>query len=90
MSHEKATPNVGHEPEASAGRDAIHVAVVPMRHVGLTPLEPGRHLANGIVDPYRESPVLTGEGYWLFLYPGTITSLRHVWTHPSFPPETGS
>lgn len=71
--------------DASAGRDAIHVAVIPM--IATRVMKPGEHLSNGIVDPYLKEPVKPGQRYWLCLYPQTTTSLRHVWTHPLFPEE---
>lgn len=37
------------------------------------------------MDPYLRRDVAFGEQCWLFLYPGSITSLRHEWTHPAFP-----
>jgi hypothetical protein len=93
---EKATPNIGHLTDGKHGRDAIHIAVVPM--VASEDLKPGQHVGLifptvagpsddpvGIVDPFlMQKPIKKGEMFWLFLYPNTITSLRHVWIHPAF------
>ena len=80
-------------PEESV-RDAIHVAILPViaGHI----LRPGEHVAvvdgvawstktetHGIVDPFLKSFVLEGERFYLCLYPGSITSLTHHWSHPS-------
>lgn len=77
-------------------RDAIHVAVVPAvsgervlrggDHVGIAD---GRLMKQepylGVVDPFLRTVVLENQKCWLFLYPNTITSLRHEWVHPAFP-----
>jgi len=78
-------------------RDAVHMAVVPV--AAGSRLKPGDHVGMdgdkatrkaesiGIVDPFLREDVSAGEQFWLFLYPGSITSLRHDWTHPAFLPE---
>jgi hypothetical protein len=80
----------------NAGRDAIHLAVEPA--IAGQILDPGEDVGYledgrvgvcnkplGIVDPFLKSKVRPGQMFWLVVYPRQITSLRHVWTHPSFP-----
>jgi hypothetical protein len=80
-------------------RDAIHVACTPVKAV--TTLSPGQHVnaqgypiyygektGVGVVDPFLKTDVYRGQTFWLFLYPGTITGLRHEWEHPAFPTVT--
>jgi hypothetical protein len=81
---------VGERPPADAKRDAIHVAVYPAVNVGKEPLQPGEWMKDGVVDPFLAAPVMPGERYWLFLYPGSISSLRHVWSHKNFGDEKES
>jgi hypothetical protein len=38
----------------------------------------------GIVDPFLDQPVRPGEEFWVFVYPNTITGMRHYWQHPAF------
>jgi len=43
-----------------------------------------RVAALGIVDPFLPESVSPGQRFWMFLFPNTITGLRHVWSHPAF------
>lgn len=87
-------------PDDVGGRDAVHVAVVAVRARSI--LTPGQHVGIhtmdgeliaivddpiGIVDPYLPLAVRSGQRFWLYLYPRTITGLSHKWTHPAFADE---
>lgn len=49
-----------------------------------------RENAVGILDPFLQdiTDLNAGDKVWLVLFPGMITSLRHVWEHPAFPSAT--
>lgn len=40
--------------------------------------------AVGIADPFIEGSIVPGESFFMLLKPGTITGLRHEWSHPAF------
>lgn len=81
--------------ETEQWRDAIHVAVAPV--TAAEDLEPGERVglneaggacksakAIGIVDPFLEYGPYSGQRFWLFLFPNTVTGMRHHWKHPAF------
>lgn len=91
-------PKLGKLCDSMTRRDAIHVAIAPVQ--AAMKLKPGTHVELdengrafsgkhniGIVDPFLTEAVKSGQWFYLCLYPGTVTTLRHAWEHPKFVSE---
>ena len=85
-------PKIG-EIITSGERDAIHVAILPAiahkdlvraERVGYSDGYTTSQNAVGISDPYL-GDIEKGQMFYIFLFPNTITSLRHNWSHPDIP-----
>lgn len=88
------TPALGNEPAPDAQRDAIHQAIIPA--VAGQTLAPGMRVQiieglayptvagrpNGVVDPFLTGIVPEGDRFWLCLFPGTVTGMRHLTPSP--------
>lgn len=101
MSSTQKTPTLGELISGDEERDAVHIAIVPVtaaiqllpgEHIGLAQGQDRMLVCRvskkdqiGIVDPFLKAPVQIGQQFYLLLYPNTVTSLKHHWTHPKFP-----
>lgn len=91
-----AQDNIGKLIDETEQRDAVHFALAPV--YATVKLAPGQAIGFingtqnagpcsdpvGIVDPFLKHWVKPGERFWMFLFPNTITGLRHEWTHPAY------
>ena len=61
----------------------------PGQKVGMTSegTARGDETAIGIVDPFIQGMVSTGEMFWMCLFPETVTGMTHHWRHPDFPAD---
>lgn len=66
------------------------IHMTPGTHVGVCAGEPmiaapsGKYISDyvGIVDPFLKENLKKGDMFYIYLYPGTVISLRHHYRHP--------
>lgn len=90
---------IGKLADETSQRDAIHIAIAPVTageklypgdDVGFragdceTAWRTGVIKPIGIVDPFLKLNVRLGQRFFIFLYPNTVTGMRHHWEHPAF------
>lgn len=79
-------------------RDAVHIAVAPVvaggqiyrsAYIGLNAegraIMVSQESSVGISDPFLIDMIEEGQQFFVYLTPGSITSLVHHWAHPKFP-----
>lgn len=90
-------PKLGELVREGDQRDAIHIAVVPVKIWGKG-LKPGMHVGVreltgelwatksgdpiGVLDPFYKQPFEANQKAWMLLYPGSVVGLRHQYRHP--------
>lgn len=84
-------------PEDEDRRDAIHIAIMPVilaedmspgDRVGF--IYGSREIVKrkdddesiGVIDPFLKGYLEKDSKVWMFLYPNTVTGMRHQWSHP--------
>jgi hypothetical protein len=94
------TPKLGEYINGPAERDAVHVAISPVRakelmgpanRVGISHYDGSDYWVSlysdpkvGIIDPFLGKMVPHGERVWICLFPETVTAIKHHWSHPAF------
>lgn len=84
-------------------RDAVHICILPALACSYDTLVAGTPViisdkgvafkcedltkAVGIVDPFLQTELNTGDCFWVFIYPKNITNVRHNWELSGVPKE---
>jgi hypothetical protein len=79
------TELLGNTPPEDADRDCIHAneELLPGSHVDADGRTTGKLV--GVADPFYKAIIKPGDRFWLCLYPGSVTNMRHAWESLDFP-----
>ena len=93
-------PMLGERLTGNEPRDAIHIAILPVKAGGTLaagawvrveqgfaiPCAPAK--AHGVIDPFITGNVAFNDVVYVMLKPYRITTLTHAWEHPEIPSDT--